>query len=157
MVREPNQPLYRLIIEPHPILMQGVTLWDSAPVPWNMVYEVTITLPCFDLLKNVHASAFFFQPPIEHITVKHWGGAPALHIQGGVTFIAVLEVIAKIRTAAEEAMTRSPRFAGHLYGNLDQKTVTICAEGVVIKDNIKVAEKEVERALALDKIMDISA
>ena len=157
MVCEPNQGLRRLIIEPHPILMQSITLWDSAPVPYNVVEEVRITLPCFDLLKNVHASAFLFQPPIEFIKIKHWYGAPALQIQGGVTFGAVLEVIAKIRTAAEEAMKRSPRFAGHLYGNLDQKTVTICAEGVVIRDNIKVAEKKVERALALDKIGDISA
>lgn len=157
MVCESNQGLRRLIVEPHPILMQSVELWDSAPVPYNVVEEVKITLPCFDLLKNVHASAFLFQPPIEYIKLKHWYGAPALQIQGGVTFGAVLEVIAKIRTAAEEAMKRSPRFAGHLYGNLDQKTVTICAEGVVIKDNIKFAERDLEKALALDKIEDISA
>ena len=157
MVREPNQPLYRLIIEPHPILMRSVELWDSAPVPYNVVEEVKITLPCFDLLKNVHASAFLFQPPIEYIKIKHWYGAPALQIQGGVTFGAVPEVIAKIRTAAEEAMKRSPRFAGHLYGDLDQKTVTICAKGVVVKDNIKVAEEKLEKALSLDKIGDISA
>jgi hypothetical protein len=140
VVSKPSQPDPREIVESHPSLVRKAASLGSSS-------DVNFTVPYFGSVKAVPASAFLFQPPLQNITIEHWGRTTKLQNPGGVTFGEVLVEIEKIRAASKAAIERSPRFAGHLYGRVDQMTLSIRADNITSNDANLV--KQARRALAM--------
>ena len=151
VVRKPDQIPARLLVKPHPVLLNGV-----GQPGVGRVSDIMITLSNFETIKTAPASALLFQPPLEHVVIDHWGRCSSLEIPEGVTFGAVLEAIGNMRAANMEVIVRSPRFAKHLYGRENQEAVCIRAKGAMVYDDYDVqvarlASAKTKELAALDE------
>jgi hypothetical protein len=128
------------IVEPHPILLEG-SMTSSG---------IRITLRDFSVVRTVPATAFLFQPPVNKITIEHWGQTTEVWGRGGVTFGATPKAVEKIRAAIGKRIERSPRFAGYQYGLLDQLSLSISGlpDRAIFNDadRVKIARRALVKA-----------
>jgi hypothetical protein len=103
IVREPHQLRTRLIVELHPVLLEGFDPKDS--------FHIDIELSYFKSIKAAPSSAYLFQPPLDDITIEHYGRFSRLQVSGGVTFAAVLQQVENTQTAAKDAVLHGPHSA----------------------------------------------
>jgi len=134
-------PLSKIIVEPHPSLVEALRTVDSTRFP-----DITITLPHFGVFTTAPASAYLSQPPLDEVTISHWGRESWLQISGGVTFGAVRKEVEVIRAAFEQAIERSPCFTAHLRRDPARKTVSIRTDRAFLVDSVYV--KVAQGALA---------
>lgn len=130
----------RKIVKQHPILLGGIKAISGSGV----------TLPDFSVVKTVPAMAFLFQPPVNEITIEHWGHSTRVQDSGGVTFGATLKAVEKIRATVKKRIAQSPRFAGYQYGLQDQLALSISElfDGAIFNDSyrVEIARRALKKA-----------
>lgn len=126
VLHEKRRP--RKIIELHPILLRD----------YSSCSENSITCRNFNVVKNAPASAFLFQPPVNEVTVEHWSHSTQVEDHGGVTFGAILTAVENLRTAVQNRIAQSPRFATYQYALLDHLALSISVRGSVFNNTFQV-------------------
>lgn len=138
IVRETSKRHTWEIVEPHPLLLEGLRTGTGR----------VVTLRNFNMINTVPASAFVVQPPLDEVTIEHWGHNARVRAPGGVTFGAILKATEEIRNSVEDNLARSPRFAAYQYGHVDNLTLSMNIGVAVFNDapSVMVARKALEKA-----------